>query len=212
MSAHALVELATSVALLAGICCRLDALCRGRGAHPRGLIGRAQQPGHSRFCHWLRTHDGAGRRSGLATSEHFAVVTIFITIFLSRILGIKEFSYSCHCSRSVVSTSRFSYSCHCSRSVVSTSRFSQIKNLSKSVDICVLNSAWQQSFTLNTLSTQNDRFMSLLSDNLCVNIFAISLRFGWRCATLVTSLRQKTNHSQAVRCLAVIVWMHRDPD
>ena len=196
MSAHALVELATSVALLAGICCRLDALCRGRGAHPRGLIGRAQQPGHSRFCHWLRTHDGAGRRSGLATSEHFAVVTIFITIFLSRILGIKEFSYSCHCSRSVVSTSRFS----------------QIKNLSKSVDICVLNSAWQQSFTLNTLSTQNDRFMSLLSDNLCVNIFAISLRFGWRCATLVTSLRQKTNHSQAVRCLAVIVWMHRDPD
>jgi len=92
--------------------------------------------------------------------------------FLSRILGIKEFSYSCHCSRSVVSTSRFS----------------QIKNLSKSVDICVLNSAWQQSFTLNTLSTQNDRFMSLLSDNLCVNIFAISLRFGWRCATLVTSL------------------------
>ena len=196
MSAHAFVELATSVALFAGICCRLDALCRGRGTHPRGLIGRAQQPGHSRFCHWLRAHDGAGRRSGLATSEHFAVVTIFITIFLSRILGIKEFSYSCHCSRSVVSTSWFS----------------QIKNLSKSVDICVLNSAWQQSFTLNTLSTQNDRFMSLLSDNLCVNIFAISLRFGWRCATLVTSLRQKTNHSQAVRCLAVIVWMHRDPD
>ena len=143
MSAHALVELATSVALLAGICCRLDALCRGRGTHPRGLTGRAQQPGHSRFCHWLRTHDGAGRRSGLATSEHFAVVTIFITIFLSRILGIKEFSYSCHCSRSVVSTSRlsrflsrfflsrilgikeFSYSCHCSRSVVSTSRLSR---------------------------------------------------------------------------------------
>ena len=138
--------------------------------------------------------------------EHFAVVTIFITIFLSRIIGIKEFSYSCHCSRSVVSTSwlsrflsrfflsrilgikEFSYSCHCSRSVVSTSWFSQIKNLSKSVDICVLNSAWQQSFTLNTLSTQNDRFMSLLSDNLCVNIFAINLRFGWRCATLVTSL------------------------
>ena len=66
MSAHALVELATSVALLAGICCRLDAICRGRGTHSRGIAGRAQQPGHSWFCHRLRTHDGAGSRLGIA--------------------------------------------------------------------------------------------------------------------------------------------------
>ena len=42
------------------ICCWCHVLCGSRRVDPRGLVGRAFQPQHYRFRHWICADDGIG--------------------------------------------------------------------------------------------------------------------------------------------------------